>query len=137
VPNWQPNWQDVRWNYAAADAAARQLDLTADELDSVTSARRQVAATATAEWRGTYRVRFEAQLSDTLGQEWDLSGTYREAAARVRQATQWAREEQARRERERERWRREKAQEDADRARAAARRRAAQEAAQQAAQQAP
>jgi hypothetical protein len=113
VPSWQPNWENVRWNYAAADRAASELERTADALDRTSSARSQVADRATAEWRGAYRVRFDQQLLDTLGSAWQLAGSYRESAARIRQASQWARDEQARRERDRERWRQEKAQEEA------------------------
>jgi hypothetical protein len=113
VPSWQPNWEDVRWDYAAADRAAFELERAADALDRTSSARGQVAERATAQWRGAFRTRFDQQLIDTLGSAWQLAGTYREAAARIRQASQRAREEQARRERDRERWRQEKAQEEA------------------------
>ncbi len=118
MPNWQPNWEDVRWDYAAADRAARELDRAADELQSTSDARRQVADTAAAEWRGTYRRRFDQQLAEALRASWWHAGEFRDAAARIRRATQMARDEQARRERDRERWRREKADEDAQHARA-------------------
>lgn len=117
MPNWQPNWEDVRWNYAAAGRAAGELDRVADQLDAGSSARMQVADLATAEWRGSYRVRFDQQLTATLREAWWQAGELRDAAARIRRASQWARDEQARRERDRERWRREKADEDARRAR--------------------
>ncbi|MDQ6670026.1 MAG: hypothetical protein M3069_04655 [Chloroflexota bacterium] len=113
MPNWQPNWEDVRWNYAAADRAASELDQAAEAIDRTSTARGQASERATAQWRGAYRARFDAQLMDTLGSAWELAGTYRESAARIRQASARAREEQARREHERERWRQEKASEDA------------------------
>lgn len=133
MPNWQPNWENVHWNYAAADRAANQLDRTADELGTTSSARQQVATEATAEWRGVFRTRFELQLGGTLREAWNLAGAFREAAARIRQATQWAREEQARRERDRERWRQEKEREDAERRAGDVRKRAEKEKAAQAA----
>jgi uncharacterized protein YukE len=124
VPSWQPNWQDVRWNFATADLAASELDRTADALEVTSSARSQVADVATVEWRGNNRLRFDQELLGILSTAWRLAGTYRDAAAHIRQASQRARDEQARRERDRARWRAEKAQEDAAararRARAAA-----------------
>jgi hypothetical protein len=117
VPNWQPNWQDVRWDFAAADRAASELDRAADELDRTTSARDQAAQRATADWLGSYRLQFDAQLSGTQKTTRYLAGTFRSAATRIRQASGQAMQEQARRERDRARWRREKADEDAARAR--------------------
>jgi hypothetical protein len=93
------------------------LERAAGELESTSEARRQVAERSAAEWRGVYRRRFDQQLTETLRAAWWQAGEFRDAAARIRRATQWARDEQARRERERERWRREKADEDARRAR--------------------
>lgn len=113
VPNWQPNWEDVRWNYAAAERAAGELDRAADELDSTSQARRQTADDAATEWHGTYRGRFDQQTTEVLRAAWWQAGELSDAAARIRRASQWARDEQARRERERERWRRERAEEDA------------------------
>lgn len=113
MPNWQPNWQDVRWDYAAADRATSELDQAADTLDRTSTSRGDAADRARAEWRGAYRARFDMQLMDALGSAWQLAGTFRESAARIRQASARAREEQASRERARQRWYQEKAQEDA------------------------
>ncbi len=113
MPSWQPNWGDVRWDYAAADRAASELERAAETLDRTSSSRGAASERATAQWRGAYRARFDVQLRDTLGSAWHLAGIYRESAARIRQASARAREEQASRERARERWRQEKAQEDA------------------------
>ena len=117
MPNWQPDWQDVRWNYADAERAAGELDRAAEEFDSTSDAQRQAAGSASPEWRGSYRRRFDEQLSQAQRTAWWEAGELRELAARIRRATQAARDEQARRERERERWRLEKAEEDARRAR--------------------
>jgi hypothetical protein len=117
MPSWQPNWQDVHWNYAAAERVAGELDRAADELGSTSDVRGQATDNAGAEWRGTYRGRFDQQTTEALRGAWWLAGESREAAARIRRASQWARDEQARRERERERWRGEKAEEDARHAR--------------------
>ena len=117
MPSWQPNWQDVHWNYADAERAAGELDRAAEEFDSTSDAQRPAAGTASPEWRGSYRRRFDQQLGEAQRTAWWEAGELRELAARIRRATQAARDEQARRERERERWRREKAEEDARRAR--------------------
>jgi hypothetical protein len=119
VPNWQPNWQDVRWNYAAANLAAAELDRASDQLESTSNTRLQVSSAAATEWRGVYRRRFDQQVTASLRSAWQQAGEFRDAATRIRRATQWAREEQARREADRARWYREKAAEDAARARAA------------------
>ena len=113
MPNWQPNWQDVRWDFAAADRAASELERAADELDRTLATRNQSGQRATADWFGAYRDQFDAQLSGTQRTSQYLAGSFRAAAARIRQASLQASEEQARRLRERDRWRREKAQEDA------------------------
>jgi len=120
VPNWQPNWQDVRWDWAAADRAATELTRAADDLDRTSSARNQAADRATADWFGAYRAQFDGQLSATLGMGWHLAGLLREAAVRVRQASFRASEEQLSRVRARQRWHDEKAAEDAAKARARA-----------------
>ena len=117
MPSWQPNWPDVHWNYADAERAAGELDRAAEEFDSTSDAQRPAAGTASPEWRGSYRRRFDQQLGEAQRTAWWEAGELRELAARIRRATQAARDEQARRERERERWRREKADEDARRAR--------------------
>jgi hypothetical protein len=116
VPNWQPNWQDVRWDFAAADRAASELDRAADDVDRTSAARDQAAQRAMAGWRGAYRLQFDAQLQGTQRTARYLAGTFRAAAVRVRQASGQAMQEQVSRERARERWRREKADEDAARA---------------------
>lgn len=117
VPNWQPNWQDVRWDFAAADRAASELDRAAEDVDRTLAARNEAAQRATAEWRGAYRMQFDAQLDGTRRTARYLAGTFRDAATRIRQASGQAMQEQASRERARERWRQEKADEDAARAR--------------------
>ena len=117
MPNWQPNWQDVRWNFAAADAAAAALDRAAGTLDRTEASRDQVAQRAQADWFGKYSLEFMTQLSgmDTTAQS--LAARLRAAAKTVRSFSGRATMEQAQRERDRARWRREKADEDAAKAR--------------------
>jgi uncharacterized protein YukE len=108
MPNWSPNWQDVRWNHGAAEAAIAALRRAADRLDQTAADRVRVADEARAEWRGRYREQFDEQLGQTVRRAHELAGEYRDAANRIARADQSAYEEQRRRERDRERWRMEK-----------------------------
>ena len=112
MPNWQPNWQDVRWDWAAAEHAASELDRAAEALDRTSAARSQSASTATEDWFGAYRAQFDGLLSGAQSIAWQMAGNFREAASRIRQASLRATEEQNSRERARQRWRDEKAAED-------------------------
>jgi uncharacterized protein YukE len=123
MPNWNPNWNDVRWNWSAADDARAALCHAADTLDSTANERSRAAAEAQAEWRGLHRDRFDVELAQMLRRGHDLANEYREAASRIARASQRAWEEQKHRERERERWRREKEEEDRRREEEARRRR--------------
>lgn len=108
MPNWQPNWENVRWNHGVAEAAIAALRHAADLLDQTSSERLRVADEARLEWRGRYRDRFDGQFSQILRRASELASKCRAAAGRVASADQRAYEEQIRRERERERWRMEK-----------------------------
>jgi site-specific recombinase len=112
MPNWQPNWQNVRWDWGAADEAATALRRAADRLEQSASDRSAVAREAQAEWRGTYRERFDEHLSRILRGAHDLASQCREAASRIARASQQAADEQRHREQERERWQRERDEEE-------------------------
>lgn len=112
MPNWQPNWADVRWDWGASDAAGAALRRMADLLDGTAHEREQAARQAQAEWRGVYRDRFDTELAQMLSRAHGLANDCRDAAGRVARAAQQAYAEQQHREQERERWRREKAEED-------------------------
>lgn len=112
MPNWSPNWNDVRWNHGAANDAVAALRRAADEVEHSAAERMQVGRYATAEWRGIHRTTFDGALAQIISSARALADKYRAAAERIVEASRWAREEQARRERERERWRREKAEEE-------------------------
>src|SRR2546421_9557343 len=66
MPNWQPDWQDVRWNYDASEQAASELRRVATELDRACFERSRAAEQATREWRGVYRRQFDDDLRDIL-----------------------------------------------------------------------
>jgi len=112
MPNWQPNWNNVRWDWGAADEARSALCHAADLLDGTANERSSVARDAQAEWRGRDREQFDGELAQLLRRAHDLANECREAANRIAQASQRAWDEQKHRERERERWRREKEEED-------------------------
>lgn len=115
MPNWTPNWSNVRWDWGAAGAAAGALRQSADMLDRTAHERSRVAQEATLEWRGGYREQFDTHLSRALRDAGDVAHECREAANHIDGASQRATEEQGRRERERERWRREKEAEERER----------------------
>lgn len=107
MPNWQPNWQDVRWDWGAAQQASTALRCMADLLDQTASEKRKLAEEAVREWRGRFRVEFDEHLARMLSDSRNLAALCREIASRIDAASQWAREEQNRRLAERARWRRE------------------------------
>ncbi len=115
MPNWQPNWQNVRWDQSAASHAATALRAAADELERSAREREAAAEQARAEWRGMHRMRFDAHIIETLSRARALAAQYRDAAARIMQASTRAHDEQAQRMRDRERWQREKEQEERER----------------------
>ncbi len=107
MPNWEPNWQDVRWDHGAAEEAMAALRRTADLLDQMAQERARVAREATAEWRGRYREEFDAHFEQMQRRARELAEECRHAASRIAWADHQAYVEQKRREWDRERWRRE------------------------------
>ena len=111
MPNWSPNWTDVRWDHAAANAAITALNQAASALDSGNSERIRQAQIAVEEWAGPHRVTFDEYLQRVLKEGGDLATAYRRAAQNIANASQQATEEQNRRNRDRLRWENEKEQE--------------------------
>ena len=112
MPNWQPNWNDVVWDWGAANEAIAALHRAAGRLDESVGERQRVAGEAQAEWRGRYREEFDVDLNDLVQRAHSLAAEFRSTAARIASASEAARSEQSYRERERERWRREKQEEE-------------------------
>jgi uncharacterized protein YukE len=108
MPDWTPNWENVRWDHAAADAAIGALRRAADELDRAAGERARAAVEAVALWNGAHRRTFDQRLAEWLVAARALAAELREAAAAIGRTGQLARDEQARRERERQRWERER-----------------------------
>lgn len=112
MPNWQPNWENVIWDWGAANEAIAALQRAANQLESSLAERRPVATAAQIEWQGRFREEFDQELEHIIQQALSLAAEYRATAARIAAASSAARAEQDHRERERDRWRREKADEE-------------------------
>lgn len=114
MPDWQPNWEDVVFDHAAAQAAVSECRLSAGALDTgFTGFGQAVTALRTdGAWTGTYQADYDGaqgRLStDAAGTAADL----RTLASAIESAAARAKAEQTRREQDRARWRREKAAED-------------------------
>lgn len=102
-----PNWNDVCWNWAAAEEAVNKLHHVANELTNLRQTRGEKATLVLEEASGPYRDQFSEGF-DT--KELVIRGIcfdcYR-LASRISALSEQAREEQNRRERARERWRQE------------------------------
>ena len=108
MPNWQPNWSNVVWDWGAADAAVAALHRAAIQLEESATGRQSLAAPAQREWRGRYRDEFDVDLKRLTEDAQRIAAEYRATAGRIAAASAAASAEQTRREHERERWRREK-----------------------------
>jgi len=104
MPNWQPNWNNVIWNYGAANDAANELRRSADMLEDTAGRRKRAADVARQEWRGRYRDEFDRDLASMLDRAYRLAQQMREKARQIDQASQRAEAEQTRRVRDRDRW---------------------------------
>ena len=104
MPNWQPTWEDVAWDHAAAEALSAELNRKADLLESSITRRTHVATYAAAEWQGTKRLLFDAYRETVMTRAQELANAYREMAERISTASGDARSEQNHRESERHRW---------------------------------
>jgi hypothetical protein len=104
MPDWSPNWTDVRWDHAAANAAITALNQAATALESGNTERIRQARIAVDQWSGPHRVTFDEYLNKVLKEGGDLAAAYRKAATDIANASRQATDEQNRRVRERERW---------------------------------
>ena len=102
-----PNWNDVSWNWAAAEEAASTLIRIANDLADLRQRRGEKATLVLEEAAGPYRDSFSESFDLKLLTSLRLSSDCRTLANRLRNLSDQAREEQNRRERARERWRQE------------------------------
>jgi uncharacterized protein YukE len=112
MPNWNPNWNNVIWDYGDANGAANELRRGANLLDETAARRKRAADVAQQEWRGRKREQFDRDLGEMLRRARELADQMRSRAQAIDDASQRVREEQRHRQRERERWYEEKKEED-------------------------
>jgi uncharacterized protein YukE len=98
--------EDVRFNWAGADALEQELRSTSGTLDGQVSRRNGYASAAREEWRGVYSRQFAQRMRICTSDAGRLSGAMELAANQVRELAEAARREQDRREQARE-WKRE------------------------------
>ena len=111
MPSWQPNWEDVRFDYAGAEEAAQDCDECAQFISGRHAVLGPPLAEARIEWRGAHRQRFDDETA-ALDRDADLlTDELRMTAARIRADAEEARIEQHRRALDRERWAEESARE--------------------------
>jgi hypothetical protein len=104
----EPNWEDVRWNYGAADVARGALHRAAAEIERLAGERARAALTGLDEWQGAHRETLNGRLRQADREDVALADDLRRAADSIARASQRARAEQANRERERREWERER-----------------------------
>jgi uncharacterized protein YukE len=116
MPTWQPNWLDVRFDDARAQAAIDALRQCAGVVDAQAEQRAALARLAQTDWHGGARDRFDIELARMMREASDLAAALRATAARIEVGRDEAHLEQARRVDARDRWWDEKRREDAARA---------------------
>ncbi|NOK57371.1 MAG: hypothetical protein GFH27_549309n106 [Chloroflexi bacterium AL-W] len=102
-----PNWNDVHWNWGAAEEAANTLIRIANELGELRQRRGEKATLVLEEADGPYRDTFSEGFDTKDLVSRGISFDCYRLANRINSLSEQAREEQNRRERERERWREE------------------------------
>ncbi len=112
MPNWQPNWNNVRWDWGAASEASHALRRAADRLEQTLVEKERLANVARREWRGRYRDEFDAEFAAMKTRAQQLASDFRQKAFEIDRASARAEAEQRHREAERARWQREKEAED-------------------------
>jgi uncharacterized protein YukE len=112
MPSWQPNWNDVNWNYGAAHDAVNELRRAASLLDDTADRRRRAADVARQEWRGRYRQEFDHELDGMLRRSRELADQMRRKAQQIEDASRRVQQEQDHRQRERDRWNAERREEE-------------------------
>jgi uncharacterized protein YukE len=89
-------WDEVEFNYAAAQNAVEALQYSATRLNQASEQRARQAKDARLDWSGATRVRFDQTLDPALRQAADLVAALRRAAGTIRKAMAEATAEQQR-----------------------------------------
>lgn len=104
MPAWQPNWEDVRFDHAAAAEAADACRRAATTADAAGEGISAAAPSALQDWSGGLSDDFRRETPE-LGRELgDRREELNALAEQIAAAGAEARAEQLRRERARERW---------------------------------
>lgn len=107
MPDWQPNWDDVVFDHAAADEAAAACRAAARQIDEVRGEMPGHRTTALEEWRGRYADDFDVE-EVAVGRELDaVAADLRALARSIDAAAEAATTEQSNRAADRVRWREE------------------------------
>ena len=119
MPSWEPNWENVGWNWATSDASREGLLRMANWLEDAACERERQARELLACWEGGRGRAFDERSKGAVGELRALAERCRHGARSIDRAAAAAREEQARRESERVRWYAERAEELREKAAAA------------------
>jgi hypothetical protein len=117
MPNWQPNWEDVQFDHAKAQAAIDECNAAASALDTGLTGLSTAQSTLDHDgsWQGRYRDDFGRAVPGLQGDATSTRDELRQLAGAITGAASEARAEQSARVADRQRWRAEKAREDAAR----------------------
>jgi len=110
MPNWQPNWDDVEFDQARAQAAADECRLAAGALENVIDGLdgAHTALASDAAWTGVYRDDYDGEQPAVADEAISARAALVVLAAAIEGAAGAAAAEQVRREADRERWRAER-----------------------------
>lgn len=112
MPNWQPIWEDVSFDYVAAEDAIAECQSCARYLDERSLVLGPSIQSAREQWRGRFRDEFDDEIADLEREASAAAADLRSAAVHIQHDIDEARDEQRRREAMRQQWWAEKYQED-------------------------
>jgi hypothetical protein len=115
MPDWQPDWEDVVFDHAAAQAAIAECEHSASALDTAFTgvAQADTRLGTDGAWTGRYQREYDTERSALSTDAAAVAEDLRSLAGGIRSAAEDAAAEQTRRESERQRWWDEKRAEDA------------------------
>ena len=105
MPDWSPNWSDVRFDHAAAEAAAAACERAARVVAEAAGTNEAAVRMATADAEGPRITRLVARFGRLQDQARTVQAHLRHTAAELRAASARARADQTARLDARERWR--------------------------------
>lgn len=112
MPSWQPIWEDVSFDFVAAEDAIAECHSCARYLDERSAVLGPPIQAAREQWRGRFRNEFDDEIAELEREAASAAAELRFVAAQIQGDCVEAREEQRRREAMRQQWWVEKHQED-------------------------